>query len=248
MDIRQATPDDAPEIRSVARRSLAASYEDVLGEDAVDAAVDQWYDADDLEEKLADGDVIFLVAEDGGEVCGFAQSTVVNGAETVGEIHWVHVAPDSRGRGIGSQLLSRTEDALHGRGVDRIAALVLQANDVGNEFYADRDFELAGERRVEIGDRRFVENEYAKEPPASRTVERYATPDDRTVYVDRDAPERGSKGSFYPAYTDEDRQERYGWLCDNCESLDTTMDAMGRVECAECHNVRRPTRWDAAYL
>ncbi|WP_245626069.1 DUF5816 domain-containing protein, partial [Haloparvum sedimenti] len=38
-----------------------------------------------------------------------------------------------------------------------------------------------------------------------------------------------------------------GFYCGNCGSLDTAMDTMGRIECNECGNIRKPEEWDAAH-
>jgi hypothetical protein len=68
-----------------------------------------------------------------------------------------------------------------------------------------------------------------------------------TVYVDRNDVERGSKGPFYVVYVTPDREVRWGYRCGNCGSFDTAMDTMGRVECNDCRNVRKPDEWDAAH-
>lgn len=73
------------------------------------------------------------------------------------------------------------------------------------------------------------------------------TADGETVYVATDEGDRGSKGPFYVAYADRERERRYGWVCGHCDSLDTAMDPMGRVECGTCGNLRKPTEWDAAH-
>jgi hypothetical protein len=73
------------------------------------------------------------------------------------------------------------------------------------------------------------------------------TPDDVTVYVDRDAAERGADGPFFVAYCSPDRGRRWGYLCGNCDTFDNAMDAMGRIECNACGNYRKPDRWDAAH-
>lgn len=72
------------------------------------------------------------------------------------------------------------------------------------------------------------------------------TEDGDTVYVGREG-DRGSKGPFLVAYRGPEGEERYGWFCTNCESVDTAMDSMGRVECNRCGNLRKPTEWDAAH-
>ena len=74
-----------------------------------------------------------------------------------------------------------------------------------------------------------------------------ATEDGQTIYVSRTEGDRGSKGAFYAAYGGPDRSARYGWYCAHCESLDTAMDSMGRIQCNQCGNVRKPTEWDAAH-
>jgi ribosomal protein S27AE len=74
-----------------------------------------------------------------------------------------------------------------------------------------------------------------------------ATPDGDTVYVDTGDGERGSKGVFLAVYRDREQERRYGYYCDNCGSLATAMDTMGRLVCTECGNQRKPEEWDAAH-
>ncbi|ERH01547.1 MAG: hypothetical protein J07HN6_01101 [Halonotius sp. J07HN6] len=71
---------------------------------------------------------------------------------------------------------------------------------------------------------------------------------DDTVYVAYNERDTGSVEPFYVAYTDSDRTERYGYVCGACGSLAVSMDAMGRIECSDCANSRKPSQWDAAYL
>jgi len=73
------------------------------------------------------------------------------------------------------------------------------------------------------------------------------TPDGQ-LYLATDERKRGSTGPFYPAYTDTDRNERYGYVCGPCNSTNVEMDPMGRLECSDCGNARKPTQWDAAYI
>jgi hypothetical protein len=73
------------------------------------------------------------------------------------------------------------------------------------------------------------------------------TNDGETVYVDRGDGDRGSKGPFLVVYRTPERERRYGYFCTNCETLDNAMDAMGRIECNVCGNLRKPTEWDAAH-
>lgn len=68
-----------------------------------------------------------------------------------------------------------------------------------------------------------------------------------TVYVSRSEGDRGSKAPFFVAYETASGDDKYGWFCGSCESLDTAMDAMGRIQCNRCGNLRKPTEWDAAH-
>lgn len=264
MDVRQAQPDDGEEIRTVARQSMYASYS--MSPDTIDAAVEDWYDDAAIEDATADDDRQFLVGERDGEVVAFADAVVVGDDET-GDLHWLHVHPDHRGEGVAKTLLEETREALRERGVDVLRGMVLADNSEGNSFYRHYGFETVDEREIEIDGRRHVENVYveqsepgltaavpaggaeeaASEESTDRLIE--ATTDDgRTVYADRSDPDKGSMAPFFVAYADRDAESKYGYYCGNCESLATAMDSMGRIECGDCGNARKPSRWDASYL
>ncbi len=144
MQIRTATAGDVDAIRRLASESTAASYAHALSEAVIEEAVGSWYDTDDLAAEIDDEDAVFLVADDDG-VVGFVQSYYVERRDPVGEIDWLHVDPDERGRGIGRDLLTRCERELRGRGVERIEGRVLAANETGAEFYAPEDDLLSRE-------------------------------------------------------------------------------------------------------
>jgi len=72
-------------------------------------------------------------------------------------------------------------------------------------------------------------------------------PDGEPLFVDTEAGERGSNGPFFAAFRGADRTHRWGYLCGNCESFATAMDSMGRIECTDCGNRRKPDEWDAAH-
>jgi hypothetical protein len=73
------------------------------------------------------------------------------------------------------------------------------------------------------------------------------TAEGETVYVDRTDGEKGSKGRFFAAYVTDAGERRWGYLCENCETTDNAMDAMGQIECNVCANVKKPDEWDAAH-
>ena len=249
MELRDATAADVSAIRAVARESLLASYGHAVDEALLTEAVDEWYDTAELTAEIEDERTVYPVAVVDGDVVGFAESYVVGRRERVGEIDWLHVHPDHRESGIGSALLERAEAELQEVDVDRIEARVLVANEAGTAFYEAEGYELVGERTVDIGEETFDEREYRKQisrlTGISEGVVETAAGD--TVYVAFDESERGSEGPFYVTYADPDRDQRYGYFCGNCEGTDVAIDTMDRMECGDCGNRRKPSRWDAAY-
>ncbi|MEF8852403.1 MAG: DUF5816 domain-containing protein [Haloarculaceae archaeon] len=72
-------------------------------------------------------------------------------------------------------------------------------------------------------------------------------PDGDRLYVDTDDTERGAEGPFFVVYRDPAGERRWGYFCGHCESFDTAMDSMGRVQCNDCGNLKKPDEWDAAH-
>jgi len=240
MEIREATTEDGPSVRSVALRSMEASYS--LSPSVIESAIRQWYGVDRFAEKLNDDDVLLLIVEQDGEPVAFSESVLV---DSRGDIHWLHVAAMYRGEGIGQRLYEKTRERLGEAGAETIRGLVLAMNSEGNQFWRDRGLKKVGEGTVEIDGTAFVENIYVDEDDVDLQP---IVVDDRELYIDRSDSERGSKGPFYTVYADEDGENRYSYFCGSCDTLITSMDTMGRLSCEECGNQLKPTRWDAAYM
>ena len=241
MEFRRATPADRPAIRDVARRSLQASYS--LSPQAINSAIEEWYDEERLTETLEDEDHLLLIAEAGDQVIAFSES--VTSAVDTATMLWLHVDPAHRGEGIAAALFDATRDRLDEIGASHLRGRVLAENTQGTEFYEEREFEKVGTDSVEIDGRTHVENIYAESGQWGREA---IDTDGRTVFVDHDNRERGSVAPFHVVFNTEDGEERYGYFCSNCNSLANAMDSMGRIECDNCGNVRKPVRWDAAYM
>jgi ribosomal protein S18 acetylase RimI-like enzyme/ribosomal protein S27AE len=240
MQVRAATEADGERLRTVAVASLEASYS--LSPATIEAAVATWYDDEALAEKLADPTVHILVVEHDGEVAGFSESVVI---DSHGDVLWLHVAPEHRRHGIGGTLYDATSEALMEAGAETVHGKVLEDNEEGNDFYANHGLTKVGRGEVDINGETHVENIYVAEEPTELEVVSF---DDETYYVDHEDADRGSIAPFLTVYVDQERERRYGLYCSNCGSLVTAMDSMGRLECGECGNRRKPTRWDAAYL
>ena len=250
MEIREATAADTDSIREVAHESLVASYGHGLDEGVIDDSVDEWY-GDGLADELDADDAVYLVAEDDGEVVAFSQCYLTGKGGITGEISWLHVHPDHRGSGVGARLLTTTEETLVDHGATRLTGRVLALNEAGADFYEHHGYEEVDGRSIDLGDEAYDERVFAKFPGTEGEVAAPLDPhqvDGETVYVAFDESDRGSQAPFYLAYVDEDREDRYGYFCGNCEGFEVTMDSMGRVLCNDCGNKRRPSRWDSAYL
>ena len=221
---------------------MEASYS--LSPSAISGAVANWYDDDAFAEKLDDDGLLLLVVEQDDEVVAFSESALVNDR---GDILWLHVDPVYRGQGLGDDLYEATLEALGERGAESFRGRVLADNAQGNDFYERHGLTKSGEGRVEVDSEEYIENIYA-EPSEEDALVTTTGPDGEELYIDRNDSDRGSKAAFLVVYSDRDHGDRWGYFCSNCESLVTSMDAMGRMECSTCGNQRRPTRWDAAYL
>lgn len=248
MHIRDAAEDDAADLRWIARASLKAAYSEEVSETAIDTAVKNWYGDDSLPERLSEPTTHIKVAEEDGGILGLVELTGTDGAKE-GAIQWIHVDPDHWGEGIGDALLEAAETALFDMNVSRIEGTAVSENRDIIEFYDDHDYQEGMDRETKIGEETFTERSYLKFAPGEtpRLVEPRET-DTGTFYVGLDEHKVGSKGDFYVAYRDEDREVKYGFYCDNCRSVNASMDSMGRVTCNDCGNTAKPTRWDAAYL
>lgn len=243
MEVRTAEPEDADAIREIARRSLEASY--TLSPQTIEGAVKQWYSEEPLRENLEDDAMIILVAVRDGEIVGFSEGQLIaEGGD--GDLNWLHVDPDYRGEGIARTLFDTTRERLTDIGATRMRGRVLRDNTGGNEFYEHLGFTKAADEKVDIDGTDHVENIYVETEPEE--LEPVATESGQQVYIDYDDSERASLAPFLRAFSDPDREQAYGYYCTNCESLDAAVDTMGRVECNQCGNVSKATRWDSAYL
>lgn len=159
MNVRQARSDDAPAIRTIAERSWETDYPDILHRENVEAAIDDWYDQQRIRAEVDSDDALVVVAEVDGEVVGFGHGIW---ARQTGHILRVYVDPGHRGERIGSALLESLRESLHEEGADRIQAMVLAENDVGNQFYRQAGFEKTDADETTIGEDTYTENVYVE--------------------------------------------------------------------------------------
>ena len=92
-------------------------------------------------ELLARDDVATVVADDAGELLGFA----------VVRLEWLerlYTHPDAWGRGVGSRLHDESLRLARELGSTRCSLWVLEANERARSFYERRGWQLNGDRRV----------------------------------------------------------------------------------------------------
>ena len=157
MEIYVAHPDDIDAIAEIARASWEADYPNILNRES---AVNEWYSREQLEEELTYPWTYMYVAAEGGEVIGLAHAVL---AENEGNILRIYVHPDERRRGIGRALFDRIRHELIRHDIERLNAMVLSDNALGNEFYADLGMEHDERAETIIDDERFEEDTYVLE-------------------------------------------------------------------------------------
>ncbi|WP_440990008.1 GNAT family N-acetyltransferase [Haloarchaeobius baliensis] len=166
MNFRHATTEDVPEIIGVAERSWEHDYPGILTRETAREAVAEWYDTDRLELDAVAADTALVVAIDedadedrAGPVVGFLHGVV---DDDTGTLLRVYVDPEQRGEGMGRALVEYAIDDFDTRGVERVEAMVLAANEPGNEFYESLGFELVQRATTTIGGEPHDENIYLK--------------------------------------------------------------------------------------
>lgn len=163
VEIRPATPADVDGIRAEARAAWHAAHAPIVGVDAVEAFLADYYDAASVRSHVADDDAVLDVAVDAGERSDFDQGDGPGGGggpdeRVVGHVlasphgddgasfalSQIYVVPDRWGEGIGRRLLERVERKVRRRGGERISLGVMAENDRAVCFY-----EAAGYRRTD---------------------------------------------------------------------------------------------------
>lgn len=161
--VRDATADDVPAVRRIARRGWNAAYGDILSRGTISAAMEKWYAPDATRAFVEGGDAAYFVAELAGDaadpapedretpsdVVGFAAG---GPSETAGvaTLSAIYVDPDHWGEGVGTALLARIEEFCRDEGCEALEIRVLAENRVGRSFYRSRGYEAVETREAEL--------------------------------------------------------------------------------------------------
>lgn len=97
-----------------------------------------------FQQSLLDPSCLFLVAEDRGEVVGYALAWVVLGELHIGNLA---VRPEKRRKGIGRGLLAEIVKQGVERGCKLVSLELRESNQIALSLYAQEGFKLIGVRR-----------------------------------------------------------------------------------------------------
>ena len=265
MDIRAPTAADADRIGELVESSMTASYR--LSPQQIAAIVDSEFGADAVARRADDGASVVRVAEsdegvESATVVGYVEGRVDGDR---GELTWLFVDPEHRGRGVGTELFESARGELREAGASEVAATSLEANADGHRFFERFGMERVDDREVDLADESLVAAVYASSAsdgtdqsgadlPATETRDgatTATTADGERVFLARDERDSGTEAPFLPAYTDEAHADRFGYYCANCGSLGVAMDDAERLDCPDCanaHAARSSDSYDDSYL
>lgn len=150
MNVRPATPGDAPSVRRVARASWHAAHDHVVGEETVERVIEEWYAVEGLEESIAREDRPMYVATEDEELVGFPQGGPSGEGPADAVVGRIYVHPVRWGEGHGSALLERLFETLRADGLESVWLAVMADNEVGRSFYEGHGFEVYEERTVDL--------------------------------------------------------------------------------------------------
>lgn len=254
MNVREATEADSTAIHDIARQSIQASY--AVSPTAIDVLMEEWFGARAMADRLEES--VISVAETDDSVVGFSEGTIT---KNTGELLWLHVHPEERGRGAGTELFEWTRETLLNRGATEVQTRILASNSEGDQFAERFGYERIDQRDTEFGGETWREHIYA--PTEENTggendfdFDSESEPRDVPSKIEKAGHERfvgsetipGDEAPFHPLYNDEDHDEQYGYYCSDCESVVEAVDELDRIQCTECGNAHRPDEWDGAYL
>jgi GNAT superfamily N-acetyltransferase len=132
--VREAGADDVPAICRFGEAHIRAHYAPLIGADAAEEQVRQWWNAAHIGAAVARRSVV--VAETDGLVVAVGQRGR-NGADHV--IYKLYVHPGYRGRGLGPQVLAALIRQLPGD-ADRLYIEHFEANERAGAFYEREGF------------------------------------------------------------------------------------------------------------
>ena len=134
--IRPATLEDATAIARVHVASWQSTYRGMLPDEFLASLSETGY-AERWKRVIGDGSSKVYVAEDGGDVVGFASGGRERAGENgyTGELYAIYVIDSAQRRGFGRELVRATVAGLRDLGLDDMIIWVLRDNQPARSFY-----------------------------------------------------------------------------------------------------------------
>ena len=148
--VRDAGPDDVRAVCAFGAAHVRPHYAPLIGAQAADAQVRDWWNADAIGAAVAAG--LVVVAEANGRVVGVGQRGR-SGADHV--VYKLYVSPDRRGSGLGPRLLDALVAQLPSD-ADRLAIEHFAANERAGAFYEREGYRVERVEPSPTGDPRLA--------------------------------------------------------------------------------------------
>jgi ribosomal protein S18 acetylase RimI-like enzyme len=132
--VREATEADLARVAEIKVRNWADTYAPLVDPTVLGRFLDEERQREELAESLRGRETLFLVAEDlGGMVVGFALTYLDDQPDPW--LESLHVIRESRGGGVGTELMRATAGRLMARGHRTLRLGVVQGNAAAGRFY-----------------------------------------------------------------------------------------------------------------
>lgn len=141
VELRPAREADVGGIQRVADAAWHAAHAPIVGEAAVEAFLEDFYDAETFRTLLDRDEALLDVAVDGDAVVGFAAAAPTEDDRRTYHLSRIYVDPDRWGEGVGGRLLERVERLAADRGADRLTLGVMAENERAVGFYQAAGYE-----------------------------------------------------------------------------------------------------------
>lgn len=146
--IRDAEPDDIPEIIRVTKRAWAAAYDDILSETSIEKTINELREGEVTRRLIDRDDLPYFVAEQASAVVGYISGAPTDEANVM-RLGALYVDPDRWNEGIGSALLNEFETVCEELEVEAIQFEVLSENEIGMAFYRTHGYPVVAERETD---------------------------------------------------------------------------------------------------
>lgn len=148
MWVRSATEADLKAVHELLVSTWHATFDDILGQEIVNAVTDKWHSLGALKANLKKPYSEFVVADNGeGGIDGMAFAS--QSQEGKASLHQLYVRPETQVQGVGTMLLAEIEMAFPD--VRAIRLEVIEKNTKAVQFYERKGYQRIG-RNEDWGD------------------------------------------------------------------------------------------------